>query len=68
MHRRIWHRDDRCIVVSVKPFVEEIYGVLQCAFPTPVVGGETFFDALIVSPTLFLDMVACVSCDLLPPV
>ena len=67
MHRRMWHRDDPCIGVSghssrkstACPRVYLSYG-------TVVVGGETFPDALITSPTLFLDVEACIPRKLTP--
>ena len=68
MNRRMWHRDDACmLVVSGKPFVEEIDSVSSSVLHgTVVVGGETFPDALITSPTLFLDVEACIPRKLTP--
>ena len=63
MNRRMWHRDDACIlVVSGKAFVEEIdsasSSVLFPRYRSRWRG--TFPDALITSPTLFLDVEACI--------
>ena len=62
MHRRMWHRDDACILlVSGKPFVEEIDSVSSSVlFPRYRSRWRgTFSDALIISPTLLLDVEAC---------
>ena len=62
MNRRMWHRDDPCIVVSGKAFVEEIdsasSSVLFPRYRSRWRG--TFPDALITSPTLLLDVEACI--------
>ena len=62
MNRRMWHRDDPCIVVSGKAFVEEIdsasSSVLFPRYRSRWRG--TFPDALITSPTGFLDVEACI--------
>ena len=54
MHRRMGHRHDARVVVSMKPFVEEL--------DEKVARGETCCHALIISPTLFLDVEACIFC------